>query len=648
MIKVLVGIGILVLLLFAGALAAPFFIPVEHYRGLIEAQVAKSTGRTFQIKGPMKLSLLPRVKIELNDVSLGNAPGGTAAEFASIRRLDLGVALWPLLHKRVEADRLILVEPSIALEVDKAGKPNWQFAKHAESAPKETTDAAGRDVAFHFSGLELHDGRLSYADLRSKAVYRVDKVNLSLDFSDLDAPIKAKGNLLYRDRRVDVVLEADKPAALIDGGTSPVEVKLTSEPAKLHFAGTAQGGKAPRADGDLKADVPSVEALVTWLAPRDPEGALPVRAVALTAHVTAGADKARLAGLVFNADTLDARGDLELAWSGPRPRLAGSLATGIIDLTPYMPAAGGAGSGGGAASGGDAGWSDKPIDLGPLRKVDADLKLKAAGIKGPKFVIGESSLTVALANGTLDAAVPNAGLFGGAVDARIHVESAATVPVFGIEAHVRDVQAQPLLAAFANYNRLKGTMRGSAALRARGASQKLMMQSLNGTMQGGVFNGAIEGIDLPSLLQKANTVFLGRGGDASQQTTFTEISASFAVRNGTAHTEDMKMFTPLVRLTGKGDIIFPEKRVAMRVEPVVLGGLKDSLGVGKVAGLLSVPFLVSGPWSRPSLRPDVAGVLSGGALKERLHDRLGLGKDKDGTGKKDSGPLGGIKHFFGR
>ncbi len=653
MIKALVGIGIVVLVLIVAALAAPFFIPVERYRGLIEAQVEKSTGRTFEIKGPMTFALLPRVKIELNDVSFGNAPGGQAAQMASIKRLDLGVALWPLLHKRVEAERLILIEPRIALEVDKSGKPNWQLAKKAETAPKTTEDKSGSSVAFRFDGLELHDGGISYLDRRTGKSYRADKINISADFSDLDSPATVKGNLLYRDRRVDIAMKAGKPSAFLDGGTTPVGVKLTSEPVKVHFDGTVEGGKAVQATGDFKAEIPSVDALSAWLAPPAPGSKpLPVRAVTLATHVVAGPDQAKLTGLAVNADSLDARGTLELNWAGKRPRLTGQLTTGMIDLAAYMPAPGGEKANSAPPSGGgDQGWSDKPIDLSALRTADANLKIETAGIKGNGFTIGATTLTVALNNGTLDANVPSVALFGGSADVRVHVDASAGVPSFGLEAHARDVQAQPLLTTFANYTRLKGTMRGSAALTARGGSQKAIVEQLNGTVSGGLFNGAIQGLDLTAVLQKASSIGLGRSGDSSQQTSFTEVSSSFVVKNGTAHTEDMKLDTPAVRLTGKGDIIVPEKRVAMRFQPEPTGAVKGAAALGgkvggAVGGLMSVPFLVTGPWTHPSLKPDVAGVLEGG-LKNQLKDRLGIGGKSEGK-SSGGGALGGIKKLFGR
>jgi AsmA protein len=423
----------------------------------------------------------------------------------------------------------------------------------------------------------------------------------------------------------------------------------------VNFDGTVEGGKAMRATGDFKAEVPSIDALSAWLAPPAPDSKpLPVRAITLSTHVIAGPKEAKLSGLAVNADALDARGALDLNWGGKRPRLSGQLTTGMIDLTPYTSASGGDKAASAPPSGGsEQGWSDKPIDLSALRKADADLKIETAGIKGNGFTVGAATLTVALANGKLDANVPNVALFGGAGDARVHVDASAGVPSFGFEAHARDVQAQPLLTTFAHYERLKGTMRGTAALTARGGSQKAIVEHLNGTVSGGLFNGAIQGLDLTAVLQKASSIGLGRTGDSAAQTSFTEMSASFVVQNGTAHTEDMKLNTPAVRLTGKGDIIIPEKRLAMRFQPEPTGAVKGAAAIGgkvggTVGGLMSVPFLVSGPWTHPSLKPDVSGVLEGG-IKNKLEERLGIGgKSGNDNGGKGGGALGGIKKLFGR
>ena len=60
-------------------------------------------------------------------MSLANPPGFSRPQMATLKELDLKLALWPLLSKRVEIIRLDLVQPDILLERNAKGQPNWQF-----------------------------------------------------------------------------------------------------------------------------------------------------------------------------------------------------------------------------------------------------------------------------------------------------------------------------------------------------------------------------------------------------------------------------------------------------------------------------------------------------------------------------------------
>src|SRR5262245_40204098 len=101
--------AVLVVLIIAAAIAIPLVVPVEAYQGLLIALVKQATGRDLRITGPVKLSLLPELAVEANDVSFGNAPGASASQMAQLTRLRVQLQLWPLLHGEVVVNRLILL-----------------------------------------------------------------------------------------------------------------------------------------------------------------------------------------------------------------------------------------------------------------------------------------------------------------------------------------------------------------------------------------------------------------------------------------------------------------------------------------------------------------------------------------------------------
>ena len=136
--KVLIALATLVVLIVVALLAAPFFIPVETYKTQIAQAAKDATGRELTIKGDMRLSLLPRLELEAEDVSFANVPGAAQADMVRLKKLLVQLQVLPLISGEVRIDSFVLVEPVIHLEIDKDGRPNWQFAE-AGAAPAETT-----------------------------------------------------------------------------------------------------------------------------------------------------------------------------------------------------------------------------------------------------------------------------------------------------------------------------------------------------------------------------------------------------------------------------------------------------------------------------------------------------------------------------
>ena len=115
----------------------------------------------------------------------------------------------PLLSGRFEVAKLSLVDPVINLEIDKQGRPNWQFgaaapaAAPAPAAPAPAPAAPAAPAApssgsASLSGLQLDDvgldnGTLSYVDQRSGEKLELDKVAMRLSLPGLDSPFKAEG-----------------------------------------------------------------------------------------------------------------------------------------------------------------------------------------------------------------------------------------------------------------------------------------------------------------------------------------------------------------------------------------------------------------------------------------------------------------------
>ena len=143
--KVLAVVGALALLLVAGAYVALSTLDLNAFIGPVKDRVKALTGRELTIRGDARLALSMQPRLVLTDVALGNAPWATAKEMVTAERLELELALLPLLSRRFELTEVALVGPVVALETDAKGQRNWDLGKRSGAAAG--ADDAGTPAA---------------------------------------------------------------------------------------------------------------------------------------------------------------------------------------------------------------------------------------------------------------------------------------------------------------------------------------------------------------------------------------------------------------------------------------------------------------------------------------------------------------------
>jgi uncharacterized protein involved in outer membrane biogenesis len=98
-----------------------------QHKNKIEKIVEEATGREALIEGDLHLglSLIPTVAVD--GVSFGNAAWGTQPQMATVKSIEVKIALLPLLSGDIMVERLILIEPDIFIETDAEGRGNVLF-----------------------------------------------------------------------------------------------------------------------------------------------------------------------------------------------------------------------------------------------------------------------------------------------------------------------------------------------------------------------------------------------------------------------------------------------------------------------------------------------------------------------------------------
>lgn len=102
-------------------------IDFNDYKQTIAKAVYDATGRKIEIGNiQIKPSFIPVV--ELQDVSLANAEWAKEPNMVTVKGLELGFSLIPLLHKNLVVDRFYINDAVVNLEENPQGGANWEFA----------------------------------------------------------------------------------------------------------------------------------------------------------------------------------------------------------------------------------------------------------------------------------------------------------------------------------------------------------------------------------------------------------------------------------------------------------------------------------------------------------------------------------------
>jgi AsmA protein len=620
----LIGAGSVAVLL----AAAPFVVPVDTYRGRIESAAAEATGRAFRIDGPLRLTLFP-LGVKAKEVTLANVPGGRAAVMVSVGDIDLSVKVLPLLTGRIALDKIVLDQPTIALEVDKSGNPNWKFGKESAKSRKKGTLTLPSGT--EFSGIEVSDGRVTYDNAKTNTHRALEHVNLTVGITTADQPVAADGDMTYAGRKLTFSAHLATLQTFLGSGTTKFDLKTDAD--LMHAAVTGIMTPDGATHGDIKLDSPSFRDLAAWFGTKLPAGGLGKLALAAK---FANQDKiTTFDGLKVVLDGQTMTGRLAADAAADVPVLDGALTVDRLDLNPYLS--------GGRHEPGEpkqTGWSRKPISVALIKQFNGRLALTAGTLRVQGLHLGRTVLRIETQDGLLHAFLDQIALYGGGGKAELTIDARGAVPHFANTLQFSAVQLKPLLTDVLGLTSIEGIGSLTLDVAMTGTSPNALLHSLSGRGAIKGADGRFKGVDLGAVARSVQSVLGGATGNAAA-TTFHDMGASFAIANGVMTTRDFHLEGPVVRMTGQGGIDVGNRAIAFRVHPeAAVGGY----GIG-------VPFLISGSWDKLHYAPDVAGMMGGmmDSLKNggsALGGLLGQSRDKSQqSGKKDVGDQ--LKDMFG-
>ncbi len=217
--RVLLALAVLFVLLL---LLAPRLIPAQRVRGLIVARVADATGAQVSF-GKAEVRLLPRLKVAVAEGRIAGtgealrAASGAATPLVAydvaLDRLEVSLALGPLLRKRIELGKVRLIRPTVDVTTAApAAVPDGQAGEPAAGGAEAAADDGGAlPMALAVAGVEVRDGRLTWRQQGTGRAARLTAWQQQITAGDLSALLA----------RLPALLGAGQPSAAAGAAARP-------------------------------------------------------------------------------------------------------------------------------------------------------------------------------------------------------------------------------------------------------------------------------------------------------------------------------------------------------------------------------------------------------------------------------------------
>lgn len=623
-------VGIIVVLVIVAALAAPMFISSDTLKAQLVAQVKKATGRTLEIKGETHVSFFPNIEVSAEDVTLSNPEGFTTPYLISLKKLATGAELGPLLHGELLINGITLEGATINLEELKSGARNWEFTKEklkdsaeaATDAPEAQAKSSSPIKRFALGDVTITDGAVNLIKPNANVV-ALSNIDLTLEGADVNSPLKLEGSAQYREEDVSIALDIAKTREFMDGKLSPITASVKLPGASLDFNGQGSMGDHIAAKGKLDANAASLPKVIAWGTGKKASAGLPQQ-VAISGDVDYAGTLLKLSNATLRADSTKATGTLIIDHGAAVPKIGGNLNLGALDLDALTGKVSG---GDAAASSGSAakseGWDSKPVDFSSLKAIDAELDLAVESLSSGKFKLGATQAHTSLNGGKLALLIKQAQLYNGSMNGTVRASSAG----IGADMKMNAIDIDALMTALSGKSRLQGKTNLALNLNATGNSQREWVNNLNGNGAIKVVDGALKGINIGSFLRNAKQGNFFKSD--SESTDFSDLNATFTIASGVLENKDLSMKSPALRLGGSGTVNLPAKTLNYKLMPTIAETSKGQGGKDAVAGL-TIPLVITGPWSNPSVTPDLGGMLQEGlknpdAIKQLIENPKDIG-----------------------
>ena len=551
----LIAVAVLAMLLL------PMFIDEQALIEMAQEQVRASTGGELMIEGDTELSLFPRFGLRLEETSLDLPP---KSEFdqqinASIKELDVGLSLLPLLGGNVDVGTIVISGVKADITEPQALPP----------APEPQPIMSDREWEKRGKLIRENKAKERQRQLAEDAtVAGIAIIAEAVRIEDITLILRTRDGKLSNEIKVDAltlsnVNTANEPMGL--AGTLAVLGDGSAPPLSI----TLDGGIRVASDFS-KIQLENLGTEVT--------GALTQPVLS----TLSGEFLMKPAKADFKLEASLPGGDVsgQLVWSAlESPEIKLNVSTARLDVDQIQPASAPAAAAGDSAdasppsSAPDSSEAQQPsvpapLPVGPLRDLDLELRVNANQLIAGGQSITDAQVLLRVLDGVADIEYIRGVLHEGQLDTRIALNARRPTVEAAIEGGLKGVNMDLLLASLGNQDAASGRIEVDWDLTTEGATSEDLMAALDGDVSAGGRDLVIEKVSIQALVCKAvaavNKIPPITG--LPSNTPITDLSLAIDFDDGAGDIEKLRFATPGVEMKGSGDVDLQSLDFGFRLE----------------------------------------------------------------------------------
>lgn len=590
--------------------AGVFFIKtldLNNYKELIVNKTKEATGRNLIIAGDIEHTLWPRLGLTLGQTTFGNASGFGDKPMATVEKVNINVAVLPLLKSKVEASKLVLHGLKMNLHKNAKGVSNWDDLMPEEPAGEKipSKKSAASEVNVVINGIEITDAELLWQDDQTGTKIQIAPFNLSTGelidgkATDVKMDLKLKNASPVMDASLVIATKAlfDSKAQTLSLQGLDVDLHSTGESfpngaMNLDLTSDVSGNFSTQ-----KYSMQNTDIKITGTGDAFPEGKLDV-SMQTNIDADVANEALSLSSLVVSMLDTKLTGNASVK-SFSKPGVKFSLASELLDLDKLLPTSS-------AEEKAESTPADEnePIELptSTLRdmRVNGDITVGKLIVSG--MTMTNVKATVTAKDGLLQVSPMSMNLYDGTMKGKASVDVRGDTPKYALATDLAGVQIDQLSIDFLGEEQayMRGVSNLSLDINTVGNSVAELKRALDGNVKLDAGNGALRDAKMAANIEKAAAFMRGRDPKPTgEEVVFDKLFGTFNIVNGLSDNKDFTFDSPIVFAKGEGKVNIAESKTDYTI----------SIGLSDEPGKYAIPITIKGPFDDLSYGIDLQAAI---------------------------------------